>query len=88
MKVSLLDGSDRDRSRVWLGRQLSTGRALYDSAAGWQPIDGAAYNIRWPRNSGTGNYTASQTAHYIGLGGGGLLNNVGEGEHVVLFSLF
>lgn len=81
-------GSFFARGGVFFGRNASTGRAMYHNGSGWQPIGNAPYNIRWAPNSGTGNYVASQTAFYVGLGGGGLLNNGGEGEHVVPSHLF
>ncbi len=43
-------------------------------------------DVRWAPNSGTGNWTADQTAKAILLGGG-LAPNAGEGSHPVSFDL-
>jgi RHS repeat-associated protein len=62
------------------------GPALFNTGGGWQPIGSAPYDIRWAQYSGTGNWTAEQTAKAIELAGG-LAPNAGEGTHPVAWEL-
>jgi RHS repeat-associated protein len=59
------------------------GPALFNNGGGWQPIGKAASDVRWARNSGTGNWIASQTTNGYLLGGG---ENYGEGFHPVAWN--
>lgn len=72
---------------ILFGQGTSTGRALYNAGQGWLPIGQASADIRWAPNSGTGNWTADQTAKAILLAGGCLVCNAGEGFHPVSFNL-
>lgn len=68
------------------GQGASTGRALYNAGQGWLPIGQAPADIRWAPNSGTGNFTADQTAQAAELAGGWAFN-AGEGTHPVSWEL-
>lgn len=72
---------------VLFGRSVSTGAALWNAGAGWQPIGNAPADVRWAPNSGTGNYVASQFTHYAqgtwGMYGTNDTGDTGDAGHTI-----
>lgn len=60
------------------------GPALFNDGSGWAPIGSASANIRWSKNSGTGNWQADQFVKYYMMDSG---PQAGEGTHPVPFNL-